>query len=323
MFSKSMLAMAKSVMEADVNYGARFSKVPILDPKAAQQRLEPGDILVQFVPQLSFEPEFFNEYLLKGCMHIATAALFGDRFYKIELVQQGLFVFDDLFSDIEREPVFMKRYSLVLRHKRLKRHPDLQHAVNESALLLAGFEDREGVPVRVRQVRMNFYLKTNRLEGKKRHLLPKKLYCSELTYQAYKVNGIDLCPLKTMEELVKDLGGPPNLKYSQQIAQRYAHGSRLTYFAIRAITEWERLAYLFRLPSCLHLTRIFMNRVAWPHVILENPEVEIAMMIPPPEPFIVQWERTLQQVGSVPDPERVRPTFAPRIAADADDQSAP
>ena len=80
-----------------------------------------------------------------------------------------------------------------------------------------------------------------------------------------------------------------------------------TNYMMRALIELERIAYFLKLPSFLHISRFFISHVAWPHVILENPDVEIVMMVPPTEPFITHWNRNLLQMGVVPKPERVRP----------------
>jgi hypothetical protein len=301
MLSKSHLAMAKKVIEADIHYGRRFAKVPILDPKQATELLEPGDALIQFAPQLRLSMDYYNEYILKGCMHLSTIAFFGDRPYKIELIQQGLFCVNEIFEDLDRQAIYMKRYYLVLRHKRVQTKPELQLAINESALRFAGFEDRDGVPVRTRHVEPNFFLKTHRSMKGRRQELPKKIYCSEITYLAYRENGIEICELRTLEELFAKSGGLPSWEATQKIWRRYTRSSGVRYGIMMVLSEIERLGNWLNL-SFLRPSRLISDRVVFPQFVLENRDFELVMIVPPSKPYIVQWNRMLLY-GEGPEPE--------------------
>jgi hypothetical protein len=292
MLSKSMLAMAEKVVAADIHYGKRLSKARVVDAKRAVKKLEAGDIVVQFVPQLAPKKDYYNEYLLRGCMHIATIAMFGGKPYKVEMMQQGLFVVDDIFGDLDGEVIYMKRYNIVLRHKKLKCDPALRAAINESILRFAGYEDHGGVPVRTRRVFPNAFLKTHRLEGKKRDELPRKLYCSELTYQAYKRCGIEICKLHTMDDLIKRSGGYPEREYRKRTVRRYAKMSMLNYYAFLFLSDLELVGRLLHLKILRPSLAVFGD-VAWPLYLLENPAFDIELIVPPSEVYITQWIRML------------------------------
>jgi hypothetical protein len=301
MLSKSLLAMAKRVLEADINYGRRFARTPTYSPEKAKRLLEPGDIIIQFAPQLRLDPNFFNEHLLKGCMHLSCIAIFGDRPYNVELMQQGLFCIEEIFDDLDREAIYMKRYYLVLRHKRVHRDAALRHAINESIQKFSGFEDHGGVAVRTRRVFINFFLRTNPLQGKKTERPPQKLYCSELVYHAYRENGIEICKLHTLDDLLKRVGGMPDRPLMKRIMRRYSKTSMLNYYGAMTLYELDRVGRWLHLPF-LRPSRAVISHAVWPHIIFENPEFELIALVPPSQPYIVMWNRMLQE-GEGPEPE--------------------
>jgi len=288
---EDILLRAKKVALADVNYGPRFRDVPFLDEESAKGLLQAGDLVIEYVPQVVRDLLNYHEYVLKGCMHIATVVDFaGKHLYKIEVYLKGIFCDRCIFSDISHHDFELKRFRMVIRSKTVAKDEVLRRSLNKSALTIAGFEDRDGTPLRVRDVDTNLFMHTHKLDGP----LPKGLYCSELTYLAYKANHIDVCELCPIVDLIEASGGIPNRKITHAISLRYASGVKRRAIAYDCLIEWERLMRLLRLPI-LRPSRFSFRDAAWPHLILENPEFDILAVVPAGERYVRDYEKAMEE----------------------------
>ena len=292
MLSNEFLDRAKKIALADVNYGEIFRDVPFLNSEDAIQRLEPADILIEYIPQFRPNIIHYNEFLLKGLMHIGIVVRFGETFYKIELLENGLFCDRCIFSQFEPFEHSVKRFFIVVRSKKVSSDDLLKKSLNASIINYAGYENREGNPVKMREIKTNFFLRTHKLD--KNVPLPDKLYCSELAYLAYLENGIEICKLRSLDELADMTGGFPARKDTKRILTHYSRGSMFLYSIFFLIAEYERLTVFLNLRS-LGPSGILFKDGVWPNFIVENKDFDIVCTVPPYEMCIKEYEQLMSQ----------------------------
>jgi hypothetical protein len=295
--SPELLQRAKQVLLADVNYGHRFADALCLSEEDAAQRLQPGDLLIHYVPQLERNHPRYEELLVRGCMHIAIVAAFGaGPLYKIESIQIGPICTRNMFENSTQRESDLRRYHLILRFKRIRSDPALQRQLNESILKFSGFEVRDDEPVRIREVHGSAFLETHRLTGRSIKALPKSLYCSELAYLAYEENGIEVCPLVPLRALIASIA-PPDKACVRRMANVYALGSRLVALAYIALIDLERLMMSLKI-EMLRPSKFICRHAVWPHCIFENPEFDLVAVVPPTRRHIQHYEEVLREVAA-------------------------
>jgi hypothetical protein len=158
---------------------------------------------------------------------------------------------------------------------------ELRGRINARVLRYAGFAEEEGLPVRIRQVNMNYFLRTHNVAVGDETFSADSFYCSEIPYLSYHVSGIEICSLHSMDELLMRNVGIPNRDMMRKILKKYALGSFPRYALSRFLYEGVRLAHAVRLPP-LSPSRIFFKNVAWPCAMVDSPAMDIVAAVVPP-----------------------------------------
>jgi hypothetical protein len=290
------LADAKLVAISDRHYGARFDRVPFLCAADTLPLLQAGDVVVEYTPQLSAALDAFNESLLKGCMHLSNVVAFGDsEIYKMDMSQDRPYCDSCVFFDLMRREVHLKRYRIVLRHRQVSTDDRLREQINANLIRLAGFEDQEGTPVRVREVKGNMLMHIHRIWDAPPAELPEELYCTELTYLAYRLAGLEICGLLPLADLVQRAGGLPGRRETFKLARFYSLDAPATSLLYCLFLELERTLDLVKL-SRLQPSRLLFKDGIWPHLVFENAAFEMVAIVPPERRYIEGYLKILESV---------------------------
>jgi hypothetical protein len=283
---------AKAILAKDINFCARYAGAPCMDEAQALRLLQAGDIIVECTPQLPGDVNLYNEVILKGCLHSSIMAEFsGTGLYRIDMTQDRPYCDRCAFFDTMRFDIHLRRFRMVVRSRKVGSDPALRRAVSTSAIRLAGFVDRLGTPVRVRDVRGNMFMRTHDLRNNEK---PSTLYCSELAYLAYKENGIDLCSPMAIAELIRDAGGFPDHATAKRMAKFFALEKMHLTLLYTLLMDYERILASLRI-EFLRPSNYLLRHVAWPHLLLTNDDFDIVAVVPPEELYLRNYEEMLRQ----------------------------
>ena len=265
----------RKLLSQDEIHGELFRDVPIVERDKAAQYLKPGDIFLHYIPILPGIKNKYSERLLRGVMHVSmiAASRCGGKLFRGELPQRVVSG-NELFDENHDEN--LKRFLLVLRHKKADENPKFAEDVGKWAFKYMGYVFRKDEPVLDRKVKLDMFAKS----GKGGDDLPGSLLCFEQVYLAYKKLGIRVCDFISMQEMIDMNGGLPPIGEYSSIMKSYSSGNPLLYMVYLLFYFFDTAGSKLKL-NFLRPGSFLFREFVYPEFILNHSDFELKLIIVP------------------------------------------